>query len=111
MKITEERKRIILEQGKLFFEQFGKKLTTENGELLKRDSGRPEWSINVYVLTEVGVATAYYRPENQRFTVVGFAFHDLFTEHVPMLSDKFITSVQLKAFKQRVNSISKVSKP
>ena len=83
-----------------FFNINGVKLSTENGRLIPLDQKMVErgdkWSMNVNIMTTSGVCTAYYRHEDEQFTIVGFAMHDIFLKDVPMLSNNYISNEQVK---------------
>lgn len=93
---------VTLRQQKVidYFNTNGKELTKENGLLLpidqkikeRRGSNHPNWSINVIVLTKAGPQAAYFRHENQEFTINGLLPMDIFLKHCDeyMLSNKYL---------------------
>lgn len=106
--MTEERKKQILEVSSKFFDEVGQELNEENGSKItldkrfKKDSVRNKWSINVFILTEVGITAAYYRGENKQFTAIGFAPFDVFLSHVPLVNNKFITKEQFDELRRKL---------
>ena len=92
---------IFLHKCKEYFESNGIELTPENGKLLPLDksSHTKIWSVDVFVLTEVGVTTGYFRNEDNQFTITGIAPFDLYLKDVTLLVNKFIPENKIKDIK------------
>lgn len=95
-------KRLFIKVAKEFFNEKGLELNKENGVKLKLDlkannaAIKGKWSIDVYVLTDTGVHTAYYRGSDEQFTVNGVFVCDLYTKDCKMESNNFIKEEQLE---------------
>lgn len=101
-KVKKSKRKEFLKVCKIFFDENGLDLTVENGNKLPKDTElkgyKKEWSEDVFVLTEYGVTTAYFRPEEKDFTVENSGFFDLFPKDCPMLSNKFVSIKKLNSF-------------
>lgn len=94
----EENRKEFIKIAKKYFDENGIELTSENGEKIPKDpelQGGPksDWSIDVFVLTEKGIRTAYYRGKDPNFTVTGVSLRDLYLKDVKMASNKFLYSI------------------
>ena len=93
-----------------FFEEKGKDLTEENGNLLPLETKchdtalKGKWSINVYVLKSFGITYAYYRGSDKKFTCGGGMF-DTYVEDSKLIIEKYINKEQLKKLEKLVSNL------
>lgn len=94
-------KLLFLEKCKEYFKENGIELSKKNGQNLPLDesSHTKTWSIDVFVLSNYGICSAYFRNEDNEFTVSGLSVIDLYLKDANLLSDKFIMQKDIKYIK------------
>ena len=100
-------KLLFLERCKDYFKSNGLELSKQNGQNLSLDkkSHTKTWSIDVYVLSNYGICSAYFRNEDNEFTVSGLSIIDLYLKDVHLLSDKFIMQKDIENIKLLKNGL------